>query len=175
MRWIILLILITPHYLFSQIDLPGDDTLKKKPFFDMTNRGITRYDYFQGEVHCVLISCADGSEVCRYGSAQPGDHIDTVYLGKAEYFNSRLIDEFEFIGYCQYRKGTKWGQEVGFYTFDQLDGDTIKGWDFRVKFIGQWKDGKKNGKWIYYATDGTIEYTETWKDGILQKTERDTK
>ena len=34
-----------------------------------------------------------------------------------------------------------------------------------VKFIGNWVDGQKDGKWTYYREDGTVSKTEYWRKG----------
>ena len=36
------------------------------------------------------------------------------------------------------------------------------------KWIKTYKDGERDGLWVYFNEDGTLESTETWEDGVKQ-------
>lgn len=167
MKYLLVLFLLMSTLTYAQIDLPGDDTLKKLPFFEMTNRGVSRIDFYQYDIRFVLINAADSTVAFTFGDAVDGKNADTIYLAKPELFNPNQIDDFDVMNYCEYRSGEKWGKEYGFYTFAELNRTLITGWNFRLKFTGHWKDGKKDGTWHYYSPNGELMRTEKWKKGTL--------
>ncbi len=94
---------LLPLVVNAQIDLPGDDTLKKLPLFEMTNKGISRTEFFQEDVHFVIVLKSDSSVHFEYGTQNQPTTIDTIYIEKSELFNPNQIDDFEVSNYCEYR------------------------------------------------------------------------
>ncbi|HTL82027.1 MAG TPA: hypothetical protein VL651_10000 [Bacteroidia bacterium] len=70
--------------------------------------------------------------------------------------------------YCNYEGDVKNGMEFTYYNMPELKGVVVKK-NFRLKSAGRWKDGKKNGKWYYYNTDGSVMKIEKWKNGELKR------
>ena len=58
-------------------------------------------------------------------------------------------------------KSDKWIRRMS------LDNDMISPFeDGQISEEGNYKDGKKDGKWTYYNEDGSIEKVENYKDGV---------
>ena len=60
----------------------------------------------------------------------------------------------------------------------------IKGTDEKVKeegyyengnleYVGNYKDGKEHGEFLYYYEDGTLQYEENWKNGLEHGTTKE--
>jgi antitoxin component YwqK of YwqJK toxin-antitoxin module len=73
-----------------------------------------------------------------------------------------------------YKLGKKEGLYKEFYEAKMImppNGETNESYlePSAPKIMGNYKDGKQEGKWIFYTKDGNIEKTEFYKEGVLLK------
>lgn len=159
MRLVVLLLLLVVRTLNAQ-----SDSLKYLPLVEMTNSGIRIIEYFQEDFSFIVIDKTDNTVLTT--SIDTGQvPRDTIWVASRSRFEP--TEDFQMSHVCCYKGEDKHGYEYQYYSVHELDGITVTGWSYRVKWTGHWKHGRKNGKWYYYSPDGELIGTEKWKNGVL--------
>ena len=124
-------------------------------------------------------NCEEYFETCKY--PQSSEYISCYNDFYSNQNDSVAVDtiyttsDYEFHNYqniiweCQYFFQLKNGFEIGYYSLSELSGYCRKD-NGIVKYEGEWKMGKKIGKWKYYNKEGVLVKTEIYKKGVLKKT-----
>ncbi|MBI3509965.1 MAG: hypothetical protein HY064_04825 [Bacteroidetes bacterium] len=93
---------------------------------------------------------------------------DTIMVKNVKVLDGTGIINTSASDVYQYRGDVKDGCEIEYYNMTELKGVVVRK-NFRMRSYGNWKNGEKNGKWFYYAKDGSVNQIEKWKNGKLKR------
>ena len=110
------------------------------------------------------INCAQAFYEFENDSVQA----DTIY--SKHYVDNDYSMDSQFLWHCDYYYDVKHGEELAYYSVQDVQGICITGKAPMVKYKGYWRDGKKNSWWIYYLPNGEVDKTEKYRNGKLKKT-----
>lgn len=88
----------------------------------------------------------------------------TCFLPKGVRFSRSGVKKIE-----NYISDKKSGKELLFYNCSEIETPYHNKKEFRIKYIGFWSNGTKNGKWKYYSPNGKLTRIEIYKNGTLMK------
>jgi hypothetical protein len=95
--------------------------------------------------------------------------IDTLQVSAYKIFD---LDEFsnypDKLNECSYKYNLKDGVERSYYKISELKDVCITN-NFRLKYEGHWKSGKKNGKWKEYDKTGKLISVKKYRHDRLVK------
>jgi hypothetical protein len=99
------------------------------------------------------------------------DHKDSLKIDTIRICSDKIEpwnDQDDKIYECSYKQNKKDGTERGYYTISELKGVCITE-NFRLKYSGEWKAGKKNGNWKEYDKTGKLISVKKYKHDKLVK------
>jgi hypothetical protein len=102
------------------------------------------------------------------------DKKDSLKIDTLQVSEYKVFDFNEFFNYsdkvyeCSYKYNLKNGTERSYYKISELKDVCITD-NFRLKYEGHWKSGKKNGKWREYDRSGKLISVKKYKHDKLIK------
>jgi hypothetical protein len=95
--------------------------------------------------------------------------IDTLQVSDYKVFDLNEFSNYpEKLNECSYKYNLKDGIERSYYKISELKDVCITD-NFRLKYEGHWKSGKKNGKWKEYDKTGKLISVKKYKHDKLIK------
>jgi hypothetical protein len=93
---------------------------------------------------------------------------DTLYEKEGTAFYELNFNEIPYWE-CSYYYDQKHGKELAYYHVNEVSGKCVNADTNLKKYEGQWKYGKKKGKWYFYDIYGELEKIEFYRKGICKK------
>ena len=99
--------------------------------------------------------------------------VDTIFTNK-NFFKTTAFQFDRLVLEVSYDHYVKHGYETAYYRTSEIKGVCIEK-NFRIKYEGLWKKGKKHGKWREYNIRGQLVKTSKYKHGELKWTKEKNK